>query len=242
MSGVVEVLAGRDPVTGDRDQFGVEGRVAGRDDVDVPVVGCDVRDAFPLALHDQANGRRLDAPGGQAAVDAAPQHRRHLVAVEAVEDPSRLGGVDHPVVDPTGVRDRVVDRRLGDLVEDHSLHGHLRLEVLEQVPRDGFALAVFIRREIELGGVFQCGFQFLDNGFPAFGQLVGRLETVLGVDVETLGRQVGDVAHRGANVVVTPEQFRECLRLRWGFDDDEWLRHLCLSWVTGGPLTIRECA
>ena len=228
-AGAVEVLAARDAIARNGDQLRVEGGVRCGEYVDVPVVGGDVRDAFAFAFDDQAHRRRLHAAGGQPAVDTAPQHGRHLVAVQPVEDAAGLGGVDHPVIDPAWVGHRVVDRRLGDLVEHHPLHGDLRLQVLEEVPRDGLALAVLVRCEIELGGVLQRGFEFLDDALAALGQLVGRLETVLRVDVQTLRRQVGHVAHRGAHVVVAPEQFRECLRLRWGFDDDEWLRHLCLS-------------
>ncbi len=162
------------------------GGLGGGDEVDVPVVGGDVRDALTFALDDQAHRRALHAAGRQAAVDATPQHRRHLVAVEPVEDASGLGGVDHPVVEVARVVDRVVDGRLGDLVEHHPLHGHLGLEVLEQVPRDRLALAVFVRCEIELGGVLQRGLEFLDHGLAALGQLVGRLETVVDVDVQAL--------------------------------------------------------
>ena len=123
--------------------------------LDVPVAGGDEGDALALALDDQADRRALHAAGRQAAVDPAPQHRRHLVAVQPVEDAPRLGGVDEAVVDAPRVVDGVVDRRLGDLVEHHPLHRHLRLEVLEQVPADGLALAVLVRREVQLAGVLQ---------------------------------------------------------------------------------------
>ncbi len=134
LSAVAEVLAGRDPCATDGDELRVERRSRGGPEVDVPVVGGDVGDAFAFAFDDQANGRALDAAGGQATVHAAPQHRRHLVAVEAVEDAAGLGGVDESVVETTRVVDGVVDGRLGDLVEHHPLHRHLRLEVLEEMP------------------------------------------------------------------------------------------------------------
>jgi hypothetical protein len=44
---------------------------------------------------------------------------------------------------------------LGDLVEDHPLDRHLRLQHLEQVPGDRLALAVLVGREVELVGVLQ---------------------------------------------------------------------------------------
>ncbi len=229
LSTVAEVLAGRDPCATDRDELRVEGRSGGGPEVDVPVVGGDVRDAFAFALDDEPNGRALDAPGRQAAVDASPQHRRHLVAVEAVEDAAGLGGVDEPVVEATRVVDGVVDGRLGDLVEHHPLHGHLRLEVLEEMPRDGFTLAVLVRCEVELRSVLQGGLQILDDGLAALGELVGGLEPVVDVDVQPLRRQVADVAHRGAHVVVAAEELRQRLGLGGRLHDDERFGHRCLS-------------
>ena len=100
-----------------------------------------------------------------------------------------------------------------------------------QVPRDRLALAVFIRREVELGGVLECGLEILDDGLAAFGQLVGGLEAVVDVDVQTLARQVGHVADRGAHVVVAAEELRQRLGLGGRLDDDEGFGHRCLSQV-----------
>ena len=75
---------------------------------------------------------------------------RDLVAVEPVEDAPGLLRVDQVAVDLARVGHRGLDRRLGDLVEDHPLDRHLGLERLDQVPGDGLALAVLIRGEAEL--------------------------------------------------------------------------------------------
>jgi hypothetical protein len=37
-------------------------------------------------------------------------------------------------------------------VEDHAAHRHLRLQHLDEVPRDRLALAILVRREQELVG------------------------------------------------------------------------------------------
>ena len=108
---------------------------------------------------------------------------RDLVAVEAVEDAARLLGLDEVVVDRAGVRDRGVDRRLGDLVEDHAVDREpLRLELVEQVPGDRLALAVLIGGEVELVGVLE---QLLELGdvrlLVARHDVVG-LEAVVDVD------------------------------------------------------------
>ena len=143
---------------------------------------------------------------------------------------------------PARVVDGVVDRRLGDLVEHHPLHRHLRLQVLEEVPADGFALAVLVGREVELDGVLQRRPQVLDHLLAAFGQLVRRLEPVVDVDGETLRRQVGDVAHRGAHVVVVAEELRDRLGLRGRLDDDEGLGHRCLWLEDRAGFVKTQCA
>ncbi len=211
---IVEVLAARDLLAVDRDEFRVERRAGGGEQIDVPVVGGDEHDPFAFAFDDQADRRALDTTGRQTAVDATPEDGRDLIAVQAVEESARLGRVDEAVVDAAWVVDRVVDGRLGDLVEHHPLDRYLRLEVLDEVPRDGLTLAVLIGREIQLGGVLESRTQLFHHGLAALGQLVRRLEAVVDVDVETLARQVGDVADGGAHVVAAAEELRDGLGLR----------------------------
>ena len=165
----VEVLAGRDPRAVDRHEVGRERRRGRRRQLDVPVAGADEGDALPLALDDQADRRALHPARRQAAVDPPPQHRGHLVAVQPVEDAPGLGRVDEPVVDAPWVVDGVVDGGGGDLVEHHPLHRHLRLEVLEEVPADGLALAVLVRCEVQLAGVLEGGLEVLDHLLAALG-------------------------------------------------------------------------
>ena len=207
------------------DERGGERRAGGGEEVDVPVRGGDEGDPLPLALHDQAHRRALHPAGGQAAVDPAPQHRRDLVAVQAVQQAAGLCGVDQPVVDATRVGDGVVDGGLGDLVEDHPLHRDLRLQVLQQVPGDGLALAVFVRREVELVGVLHRGTQVLHHVLAAQGQLVGGLEPVVHVDLQPLARQVGHMAHRGAHVERVAEELGDRFRLGRRLHDDEGFGH-----------------
>ncbi len=210
----VEVLARGDSAPVDGDEGGGERRRRRRRQLDVPVAGGHEGDAFALAFDDEPHRRALHPPGREPAVDPPPQHGGHLVAVQAVEDASRLGRVDESVVDAPRVVHRLVDRRRGDLVEDHPLHRHLRLEVLEEVPADRLTLAILVRREVQLAGVLQRGAQLLDDLGAALGQLVGRLEPVVDVDGEALRRQVGDVADRGAHIERVAEELGDRLGLR----------------------------
>ena len=114
-----EVAALRDPLAVERDEPrrerpGIEGAL------DVPVRGGDERHPLALALDDEPRRDRLDAAGRQPRHHLLPEHRRDLVAVEAVEDPPRLLRVDERARRPVaGVSSAVLDRLLRDLVEDH---------------------------------------------------------------------------------------------------------------------------
>ena len=49
-------------------------------------------------------------PAERPGIDLSPEHGRELVAVEAVEDPPRLLGVDKATVELAGIGDGVLDR------------------------------------------------------------------------------------------------------------------------------------
>ena len=101
--------------------------------------------------------------------------------------------------------------------------------MLEEVPADGLALAVFIGREIQLARVLQDGSQVLHHLLAPLSQLVGGLEAVVDVDRQTLRRQVGHVPHRSAHVEGISEETRDGLGLRGRFDNDEGLGHVLSS-------------
>ena len=162
----------------------VSSDACGEDAVDVPVAGGPERHPRLLTLHQDPGGDALDPAGRELRHDLLPQHRRDFVAVEPVEDAPRLLGVDQPLVDLARVVDRLADRLRGDLVEDHPADRYARLQRLQQVPGDGLALAVLIRREVELGGVFQQRLELGDLGLLVGGDDVERLEAVVDIYAE----------------------------------------------------------
>ncbi len=105
------------------------------------------------------------------------------------------------------------DGRPGDLVEDHPLHRHLRLEHLLQVPGDGLPFAVLIRREVELVGVLQQRLQPFDDVALVGIHLIFRLEVGIDVDRQTLRRQVADVPDGGLDDVVVTQELADRLGL-----------------------------
>ncbi len=90
---------------------------------------------------------------------------RDLVAVEAVEDPAGLLGVDQPAVEVPPLEHRPLDGRPGDLVEDHPLDRHPGGQHLEEVPGDGLALAVLVRGQVDLAGLLDQRFNLVTWAF-----------------------------------------------------------------------------
>ena len=137
---------------------------------------------------------------------------------------------------------RGLDRVLGDLVEHHALDRDLRLQHLEQVPRDGLALAVLIGGEQEFVRVLQRALEFGDRLRLAVADDVVGIEVVVDVDrvlaVRRLVRrgdvllvgQVTDVPDRAEHLEAVAEIALNGPHLRRGLDDDKLLalRHGCV--------------
>ncbi len=234
----VEVLARREPAAVQRPQCRAEcagrGRVgrgcAGGGDGgvsiapseqpgDVPPAGAAKAHPGPLPLDHHPGGDALHPAGRELGQHLLPQHRADLVAVEPVQDPPGLLGVDEATVEFPRVLDRGPDGLRSDLVEHHSVHRHLGLERLQQVPGDGLALPVLVGGEEELVRVLE---QCLELGDLALlfrthdvqrGKAVvdvhpeprPRLTLVAGRHVRGVARQVADVTDAGLHDVPTTE-------------------------------------
>ena len=129
-----------------------------------------------------------------------------------------------------GLRERLADRRLGDLVERDPLR-LLRRDVggLGDVPGDRLALAVEVGGEVDLvralGGLLDVG----DLLAPVVRDHVLGFEVVVDIDAElalagVLG-QVADMAIGRKDAVVTTEIALDGACLGRRFDDDEVLGH-----------------
>ena len=193
----------------------------------VPVFGGAESHPGALALYEHADRHALDASGGEARSDLAPQHRRHQVAVEAVDDAARFLRFNKVVIDLTSLLERRLYGTARDLVEHHAAHRDLRLEDLDQVPADRLALAVLIGSEQQLVGLLEGALE-LGNG-----RLLRRLDDVkwlerlvdldaearpglslvpLG-DLRGVGGQVADMADTRLDDELRAEKLRQGLRL-----------------------------
>ena len=229
-----EVTAGRDAAAVDRRELGLERlRVEGR--LDVPPGRAHERHPFALALHNEPGRDRLDSPCREPAHDLLPEDGRDLVAVEPVEDAARLLRIDEPLVDAARLLQRALDRVPRDLVEDHPPDRDLRLQHLEQVPRNRLPLAVLVRREQHLVRLGDALLQRLDGLLLVRVDDVERLEIVLDVNAQprprlllVLRRDFGCALREVANVtdtrldhIVVVQVARDRPRLGGRLDDDD---------------------
>ena len=232
-----EVATLRDAPSVDGHEPGIEraGVEAGRD---IPVVGRDEGDPLALALDDESRGDGLNPSRGEPARDLLPQNRRDLIAIQPIEDAPGFLRVDQALVDHAGVLERSPDRLARDLVKDHAADGHLRLQHLDEVPRDRLTLAVLVRREQELVGVLQVLLQLGDDLLLLGIDDVVRLEFLVDVDAEGaeplalgcgyVGRAIGKIANvpdARLDGEVLPEVARDRPRLGGALHDDQPLTH-----------------
>ena len=196
--------------------------------VDRPVLDRDERLDLLLAVADDPQRHRLDAPGRKAPPDLLPEEVGDLVADEPVDDAPRLLRVDEAAVDLSGVFHRREHGLLGDLVEpdaaEHGLPGAGPERLLE-MPRDRFALAVGVGGEVDVVGRLGRAPELVDRLLFARQDLVGRRVAVGPVDSEPLARQIPHVSVGGEDLEVLAEELLERLRFRGRLDDDEGFSH-----------------
>ena len=180
--------------------------------------------ALALALHDDAERDRLDAPRREPSPELRPEEVRDLVADEAVDDAAGLLRVDAVLVDDARVGNRSRHGRLRDLVELGPVEDRVRktrLQDLLQVPADGLALAVRVGGEIDRSGALRGLLQVLDRALLARQDLVRGVVAMLPIDRDSLLLKVADVAVAGHDGEVLSEELSERGGLRGRLDDDK---------------------
>ena len=112
---------------------------------------------------------------------------------------------------------------------------HLRLEHLAKMPTDGLALAVFVRRQIEVLGLLQGGLQFLHLLGLLGRNDVDRLKSMIDVHAQVgpifllqlhrhfLGPigQIADMTDAGLNHVAAAEKLADRAGFSWRFDNNQ---------------------
>ena len=138
-------------------------------------------------------------------------------------------------VELAGLLQGATDRLLGDLVEHHPFHRHLRCQQLQQVPADALAFAVFVRSQQQLIRPLEGVLQFFDHLFLVLRHHVERLEVLGGVDAEVcpllalvggwnlagVVRQVAHMPHRGLHTERLGQKATDGAGLGGALDDDQ---------------------
>ena len=203
---------------------------------DVPVFIRNKRTDLALAFDDQSDRDGLHTPGAESTRDLLPKQRRDLVPHDAIEDPSRLLRIYSILVDRVRVVKRLIDLRLGDRGEDHTLRVlGIDFEFLRKMPRDRFPFAIKVGREPDFATgsdrVLRRCLQVLHDLFFALENLIARLEPLLDLHARhgvldtlgVLGREIAHVPHGRENHEVRTEVFVDRFRLCGGFHDHQRL-------------------
>ena len=183
-----------------------------------------------FAIDNDPDGHRLHAPGRKPGPNLAPEQRTEGVAVEPIDDPPRLLGVDEMPVDGARMRKGLADRGLGDLAEGHTA-GLRDVEAggLGDVPRDRLAFAIEVGREVDEVGLSGSLRNLADLLAAVRNDLIGRLEVVLDIDAELvlaeLLRQVSNMSIGGQDLVARTEVALDRFRLGGRLHDHQVVVH-----------------
>ena len=205
----------------------------------MPVLhGNECRD-LPLAIGHQLECDRLHTSGAQTPPHLVPQNGADLVADQPIEHAAGALRVDHLLVDRAGMRERVLNRLFGDLVEGQTMNlALLALELVLDVPADRFAFAVRVGRDVDVSGIFGRVSQLLDDLLARRNRLVLFRKLVLDVHAQLALGQIADVSHRRDDLVVAAQVFVDRLRLRRRLHHDKCFCHLIPS--PHSPIPVRR--
>ena len=223
--GRVEVACGGHAAILVAGKHGIEGPPLGRGKCaqQVPIRGGHECHALAFALDNQPHGNALHASSRESRTHLAPQQGRHLVAEKPIDDPARFLGSNQRVVDIARVFQGLADGLFRDFVKHQPVHGNVGLQQLAQMPANGLPFAVFVRRQIQLGGLLEQRFELANLlGFARRDDVNGA-EAVVHVDAQVgpffllvLGRnllgtlrQVAHMANAGLDHVVAAQEFAD---------------------------------
>ena len=165
-----------------------------------------------LALTDQPQRDRLDAPGGARSGQLAPQHRGEGEAHQIIQRAAGQIGLDQRHIQIAGVLDRGLDRAFGDFIEGDAAHHDVfqRLFVFQHrlhVPGDGLPFAIRIGGEIERVGALERTGDGRDLAGAAIIGLPIHGEILIRADAAILGRQIAHMAETGQHRVIGAQIF-----------------------------------
>ena len=163
-----------------------------------PVLDRHERLDLPFTINDQAHRNRLHPPRGQTLANLVPQQRAQLVSHKPVNHPAPLLRLHEIEIDLAGMLQRILHRRLRDLMEDHPSRQDrwlaLRLHRLQQVPRNRLTFPVRVSRQQQLRSTTGKKRQLLDQVLLLLRHHVTRREFLVNVHPKPALGQIADMA------------------------------------------------
>ena len=189
---------------------------------DLPELFGDEGADLAFAVHDQADGHRLDAAGAEVARDLAPKQGAELIAYESVEEPARLLGVDHIHVDRPDMAKGVLDGAFGDFMKGDAAYPIVgKVEGLLQVPGDRLALAVGVGRQVDDVGPSGLALQIAHGVFLGRNDFIGGRVTMRHIHAELALGKIANVTHARLDDVFWAQELVDRPGLLGTFDDDQ---------------------
>ena len=173
--------------------------------------------AFALDYEPKRNG--LNSARRQVTLNFFAKHRGNFIAHESVEHSSRLLCVDEIKVDFSRVAQAFLDGFLRNFVKLHPDGGFfIKPEYVCDMPRDCFAFAIRVGREIYCVGLCRESFEFFYRGLFVRHNFVLRFEILFHVYGKRANGQVADMTFRSKNFIVFTQIFFYRLNLSGTFD------------------------
>ena len=174
-----------------------------------------------FALDDEAQGDGLYPSGGKTMLaEFVAECRRDLVAIETVEHAPTLLGEKEAAVDLPWRSNRLVDSRLGNLVEGDPLVDVLLAKHLRQVPGDGLPFAVRVGCQPHLTGRL-CQLAQPDDDRTATISIHVLRPVVRTSNAHFILREVTHMAGRGSDLPAVSEVVLDVLDLVRRLHDEQ---------------------
>ncbi len=185
-----------------------------------------------FALTNQSHRHRLHSAHTEAASHLIPEQLTALIPDDTVQNTAGLLRIDQVHIDFTRRLQRAFDRRLGDLVEQHSedlslLLFLLRLskQLLLKMPGDSLPFTIRVRGQKYLVRLFRFLLDLRQHFRLALDRDVLRFKIILEIHAQLTGREVFDMTDRRHDRITPAQIFRNRPRLGRRLNDNQIFCH-----------------
>ena len=189
---------------------------------------------FPFANQPHRHG--LDPAHAEAAPHLGPEQLTALVSDDPVKHPAGLLRIHQLHIDLPGRLQRALNGRFRDFVETHTedltalglflgLGFGLPEQFLFEMPGDGFAFSIRVRRQEHFVAGFRLGLNLRKDLRFALDRHILRFEIVFHVDAQLAGGQILNMPDRRHDGITTPQILADGAGFRRRLNNDQCLGH-----------------